>query len=354
MEIVNKYFKRKNSTDESVKITNVDSGFAIFENGARCKLETLLNDFEVVEILQEQKVTTKYSEPDPNNFFDTPLKDDALLAKIGMIAEKPGIEFKPTIELKPSIDLTENKVISTNSNQIEDRMQEQTQPQNTNPLVDRFSSSSESVHNNNTQRTNEVVYANPNSEPAEYKVFNNVKKTDELDILIPFTIKLPKAQKIDVLNDMFESSFIDYLANKEVDALLKDKKALVNIIIEQLTDWLDNELYGKGNKKSVKKKVAVGKKTPVVKKNKAKKSTETKEEKIDKIESVTTTDESFGRQVGMVIVDVPTEIKSEDDLNRINAYIEELYAKEQTPDINAQIIVYEDIVALYMASLNNN
>ena len=66
-----------------------------------------------------------------------------------------------------------------------------------------------------------MICANPNiiQEPAEYKVFSNVKKTEELEISIPFNIKLPKAQKIDVLNDMFESSFIEFIAKKEVENL---------------------------------------------------------------------------------------------------------------------------------------
>lgn len=336
MEIVNKFFKRKGTNDSADKIINVESGFAIFNSGARCKLETLLSDFEIVEMIKEQTDSISLLEPNPDTFFN--VNDSASEQFLQEFQKNPNIiTQKRSIEDKPSVDLTYNKVITNPiKNDFENRLFE-----NINEPY-----SENSVYNGPNKNEENSNYANPNiiQEPAEYKVFSNVKKTEELEISIPFNIKLPKAQKIDVLNDMFESSFIEFIAKKEVENLLKNPNQLISIIEEQLTDWLDITLYGK--KKVKKKPIKKIKSTPltkiVSKESKLKENTET----IKKQEQIVAEDDMF-RKKGMVVNDVPGEITNDEQLKKVEEFVIKLNSNPSSLENDTMLVRYEDMIALY-------
>lgn len=344
MEIVNKYFKRKLGVDAPAKITNVDGGFAIFENGARCKLDTLLSEFEQVQItqIQEQKIVNNNNvEIDPEAFFNTPLTDPSILNQLEELVKNPDMKIERTTQDMPSVDLTTNKVIGQSNNNGEPQPPASMMKNGQGPK-DMFAARLNGEENpmGDQQPGNQYIPPVVRTEPAEYEVFNNVKLTDELELTIPLTIRVPKAHKVDVLNDMFKTPFVEFLADREVSAILKNKKAFMDLIVEQLEGWLDDELDIKSKKGSKKK---TGKKLvsrSIVEKKVTKKT-------VDKITEVKLVETKTSETPSGAI---PTQINSQEDLEKIRTHVTNLYTLPESPKVDKEILMYEDMAALYIAS----
>ncbi len=341
MEIVNKYFKRKLGNDIPTKVINVEGGFAIFENGARCKVDTLLSDFEqsTSVIIQEQKINAPVNtELNPDTFFDAPLQDPGLLNQLEMLVKNPDLQLKRTIEDIPSVDLTENKIIGKVS------MDGDVQPPasmmknvQSNSAKDAFASRLEGNEGVNMNSNQNYPQANPKNEPAEYEVFNNVKLTDELEITIPITIKVPKAHKVDVLNDMFKTSFVEFLADREVSSILSDKKAFMGLIMDQLDEWLDTELGNKSRKKT--KKKPTKKVSRLIKKN-----------VIDIIVKPTVEASEIKIEIQPTTNGIPTEIKNDEDLEKIKAHVAYLLTLPESPKTEQDLLKFDEMAAIYLAT----
>lgn len=229
MNFLNKTFKRINSTgDDTFFTSNIDGEFVVFSNGARCKISTLLSEFEEITTMS----INEELEANPDTFFEPKTTLDPSLAnQLQSLEQNPGaVQNSGRMNQSTSLDDDDNnryEKISPGGNK---------QPQS-NGLASRLDS-------NETNSNSDSIKPNINANrPAEFDVYDNVKLSDEIEISVPFKIKLPRADKIDVLNDMFKTSFTGYLAKKYIqDNVINNSIKLQGLIQKGIEDWMEEEL----------------------------------------------------------------------------------------------------------------
>jgi len=242
MEILDKSYKRKNSSDSDVfTVDKLDGEYVIFSNGARCKIATLITDFDQVQDFTNEPTDSEVV-VNPDTFFDTPIVDESLIQQMESIVKNSNTNIQPSARLHESVSLDDDS-----------KYEKVAHGGNTGGLTDRL------TDNGHTPNT-ETALNNPGHPRAirmpEYDVFDNVKLSEEIEILIPFKIRLPKAEKIDLLNDMFKTSFTAYLSKKFInDDIVKNSAKLQITFQKSIEDWMEGELNSGGNKrrKTVKK-----------------------------------------------------------------------------------------------------
>ncbi len=253
-DILNFTYKRKGAVDSDIFVPkSVENNFVIFENGASCDINKLMSDFEKIDInpniSKSQEIILN-----PDDFFGH--GPDGLgkampidLEQLEQIANNPNASA-PSEKLKESVSLDGRyeKVVPGG------------QPKNSiqNRLTD--DNSSDEYTEDNKVVTNRL---------PEWDVFDRVKKAEEIEILIPFKIKLPRPEKIDALNDMFETSFVSYLAKQYIkDNIVNNSIGLQQSIHDAIETWMETEIYGTSKKRKPSKntKTVKAPKTTVSKK----------------------------------------------------------------------------------------
>jgi hypothetical protein len=78
-------------------------------------------------------------------------------------------------------------------------------------------------------------------QPAEVAVFQRTKRLNDLDLKFDYTIKVPADDQLKLLDNLFELSYLDYLADDLVAEIMSDPTAFKDKLKEQLT----NHFYGK-------------------------------------------------------------------------------------------------------------
>jgi hypothetical protein len=101
------------------------------------------------------------------------------------------------------------------------------------------------------------AYSQPKEDPI-YTMFRGVKRSVEFSLDLKLENKIPRLDFIEMMEDSYEKSIIDFLADEFMRELLKDPKSLKENIKEKIKDMV----YGKP-KKPVAKRAAV--KKPVAK-----------------------------------------------------------------------------------------
>lgn len=240
--ILNKSYKRIGATDSDVFVPkSIDNEFVIFSNGARCKIMTLLSDFE--EIPTESLIEGVELIPNADTFFNSKVSEnDILLQQVEQLATKPHTIIEPSEKLQESSSLDDDRFekITPGSSK---------QEQNINRL--------------NLGNDDDLDAPIPKDKPTaqvinnrvpEYDVFDKVKLSEEIEITVPFKIKLPRADKLDLLNDMFNISFTAYLAKKYInDNIVNNSVKLQTLIKDAIENWMDDELSSSPKKSKPKK-----------------------------------------------------------------------------------------------------
>lgn len=252
--ILNKSYKRKNAPlSDTFTVDKLDGEFVVFSNGARCKLDTLQNDF--AEVGTEQ-IINEEATPNADTFFNTPSVDETLLNQLETVVKNPNVSINSS-RLHESVSLDD----SEDSNKQYEKVGPGKNTQ-TNGFANRLS---DEPTQNNTQN-NTQTNAPKSARLPEWDVFDNVKLTDEIEIVIPFKIKLPRAEKIDVLNDMFKTSFTAYLAKKYIaDNIVNNSVKLQLTLQKSIEDWMESEIGGGKKRKPAKKGKAVKAEEPETK-----------------------------------------------------------------------------------------
>ncbi len=247
--ILNKSYKRKNAPlSDTFTVDKLDGEFVVFSNGARCKLDTLQNDF--AEVGTEQFINEEAT-PNVDTFFNTPSVDESLLNQLETVVKNPNASINSS-RLHESVSLDEPE---------DNKQYEKVGPGKSAQASAFANRMSDEPVQNNTQ-TN----APKSARLPEWDVFDNVKLTDEIEIVIPFKIKLPRAEKIDVLNDMFKTSFTAYLAKKYIaDNIVNNSVKLQLTLQKSIEDWMESEIGGGKKRKPVKKGKVVKAEEPEVK-----------------------------------------------------------------------------------------
>lgn len=316
-DILNKTYKRKGAINSDTFIVeNIENDFVIFTNGARCKITTLQTDFE--ELLS----TTENLEPELNadTFFDTPFVDNTVLDQLETVITNPNTIIKQSDNFKNSKSLD----IDNDNNSFNNRLNESKHE-------------SQQVFNNNE----EIV----KNRLPEWDVFDRVKKSEEIEILVPFKIKLPRPEKLDALNDMFETSFSMYLAKQYIkDYVINNSIQLQKTIQDSIEEWMETELYGNKKKKA---------------KPKAKpKAKQVEEEIVIKEEIVTETSSNEGSALSFFNNEQAWNgdikkllmINTEEQYNAVKNRLEHLIAENST---SMDIERYEDMIFIYEQQLKD-
>lgn len=248
---LNKEYRRIGSVANNVFIpTRIevinDEEYVIFTNGGRCKVSTFNQDFVLNTSTNESMNINDGDDTviDPDEFFK-PKVDENLIDIVEQHVTNPGtISNGPRPE---SRDLT-NPHSQYNTPEPPAHMlnNHNKQPMNYD------------LHNriNNTNTGHQNVQQNTminNNRLPEYDIFDRVKSNSELEIVIPFKLTIPKSQKIDTMDDMFESSFVDYLANKYINEVVTTNlEKLETLIRDGINEWVEISLNSKKRKAVVK------------------------------------------------------------------------------------------------------
>ena len=249
--IINKNFKRKNTEfSDTFTVNSVENGFVLFTNGAKCKLETLQSDFEQIDNYTQQiseNLETQINEINPETFFDGGID-------MNLVNTFENVSKGQITNIGPSKQTVASKVvIKEDDGRVKEQIYQPTtntteQPQvQQNNILNRNDNAQTQQFVNTVQTPNEIRL-------PEQDTFDRLKKSEDVEFLIPIKIKLPKASKIEVMNDLFETSLTSYLAKQTVSDFLKNPKTLQTTIQKCIEEQVDNNLNSVTNTKQPKQK----------------------------------------------------------------------------------------------------
>lgn len=320
--IINVPFKRKNTVDSDIFVPDrIEGDFIIFKNNARCSVEKFQSEFEPSD--NAIQLTTEDLNINPDTFFEQTVSNDALIEQI--------IQNPNSI---PSVsqNLKESKPIDENIPNAQ--------------LIDRINgdeSYDKNIRPSNQEYPEQEVVKKENRLP-EWDTFDRVKKTEEIEIHVPFKIKLPKANQLSMLNDMFETSFTGYLAKQYIkDNIVNNSIALQKLLQSSIEEWIENELDGISSKKrKTKKPIKQEKVKEIIKENKE------SEHEVEQEENAMA---FFGMKQPVWDGDIKKlfAIQSQDQYDAIKKAVERL--KENNPD-SIDIDKYEDMISIYEEQIN--
>lgn len=262
MSLNNKTFK-DNKTGEIIKVIDSFENIAILENKTKIDVRRLMDP----NLFTEQV--------DPNLFFNTQNAYNDLFEKIKTIPtenipDESG-EFKPTVNIDnrytPPADDDSAVIYGT----IDDEKAELAKKYGVNPdstqsinrqneAFARILGDSEEVNElpstpiSNKIPNEEVVQTivvnrdeetiKPNSEPKEdpiYTMFRGVKRSVDFNLDLKLENKIPRLDFIEMMEDSYNKSIIDFLAEEFMNELLKDPKSLKESIKEKIKEMVYNK-----------------------------------------------------------------------------------------------------------------
>lgn len=292
MSFNNRTFK-DNRTGEVVKVIDSFENIAILENKTKIDTRRLMDPNHFTE------------QVDPSSFFNTQGAYDSLFEKIKTIPSEnipdENGEIRPNVSIdnnyRPTEDdsaviygtvddekeeLARKYGVSMDNNQsvarqneafakiLEDSEELNELPQvptpspivNDEPPIQRVEIDRDNgtvVVNGSQQQNSEPVYTKPKEDPI-YTMFRGVKRSVEFNIDLKLENKIPRLDFIEMMEDSYEKSIIDFLADEFMAELLKDPKSLKESIKSKIREMV----YGKPVAKRAVAKKPVAKK-PVAK-----------------------------------------------------------------------------------------
>jgi hypothetical protein len=258
-QYINKeYFKSGDKSCTKYTVCNVTPDFVEFTNGARCKFTTFINDF-----VDANKIMENMEQINPDTFFSKTISEnDPLVSQIEQIAagnaagnnigrraqtsqvytpSNANSRNIPTVQ-KPTIKNADGTEVKIPESMMRPSPQPQPQPYVAPNLFDE--------NRNASMAQNQQMKTTPN--PPEWDIFARVKKKDNLILQIPFKINIPSPQKIDALDDMFESSFIEYISDQFVEEFIaKHFKEIKKAISTEISNWVEDVIYNNKEKDGV-------------------------------------------------------------------------------------------------------
>lgn len=253
MNIANKTF-RNNLTGETIKVIDAFENIAILENKQKINVTTLMDPNQYTEQI------------DPSTFFNTQSAYDGLVEKIKniptdnlvdeSITNQIGIDpsFRPAIEESAIIQTTEedemaelarkygaqidNKQDLEKQNQAFERLLNPEQNQQTQTQV---------IVNNKTMTQVNTEYVQPpvQVEDPIISMFKNVKRNIDFNISIDVNNKIPRLDFIEMMEDSYEISIIEFLAEEFTNKILRDPSQ----IREKIKEEIHSLVYGRKSDK---------------------------------------------------------------------------------------------------------
>ena len=274
MNLANKTFKN-NKTGETIKVIDSFENIAILENRTKMDVSKLLNS----ELYTEQI--------DVNNFFNIQDSYSSLADKIKNISLENIKEDEIPINLNDKDNeytplINESAIIMSNE---DDEIAELARKYNVNFDKNALSKQNEAfnkllgedesiqtievnrneIHdsplsNNLSNKSQEQPIINTNSieesKDPIITIFKNVKRVKDFSITINIENKIPRLDFIEMMEDSYNVSIIDYLSTEFTNNLLKNPKIIEDMIREKIKEIV----YKKNDKEpkpSVKRKIEV-------------------------------------------------------------------------------------------------
>ena len=298
MSLNNRTFK-DNTTGEILKLVDSFENIAYLENKTKIDTRRLVDPnyfteqvdptsffnnqnaydslFEKIKTIPSENIPDENGEVRPNLSIDNtyrPADDDSAVIYGSIDDEREELARKYGVNLDNNQSITKQNEAFAKILEDSDELDElptvpaPKQVINDEPPVQRV----EIDRDNGTVIVNgqdtEPVYSKPKEDPI-YTMFRGVKRSVEFSIDLKLENKIPRLDFIEMMEDSYEKSIIDFLADEFMRELLKDPKALKESIKSKIKDMV----YGKPKRVVAKKPVAkkpVAKtvtKRPVVKKN---------------------------------------------------------------------------------------
>lgn len=325
MDILNKTYKRRgNTTGETYTAQQLDGDIVIFTNGARIKLTTLLADFEIEgssSQVNESQTFVTTDEVNPDTFFDTKITDPNILNAVDQVAKNPHAHIPKQLNHE-SVEAG-----STFANRLNDNTAGPGLNLNNNPN-----------DNGYVDHTQQPIA----NRPPEWDIYDRVKKTETIEISIPFTLTLPKARHIESINDMYETSFTTYLAKE----IIKNSNKLQIDIKNAIESWVEDEMNGSSKKKIKGKKQPV-KKTKVINVTvKPKTGVQTIQNKVTVVPTGSLESTNFFKHAATTDVDVDKLFAIADE-NQYQAVLKKYEALKDKAPTHKDVIRFASMIESY-------
>lgn len=211
------YKKIDDPTGLVYKINSVDGEFILFENGMRCKYPTLTSTF------------TEYM--DPNMFFN-PDRNAGVISSI--LAEQVS-------------NLTKNGELNTSQIPLHEAdfeeietVEEIIKMPGKMPIAAEFDQSAHMSPESENYKPSPVREPLKQVNP-EISILSRVKRS------VPFTVEIvvnelvPEREKMILLNDMFQTPMVEFLAEDILDKILRNPEALLDQIKEKLFSYVNDK-----------------------------------------------------------------------------------------------------------------
>ena len=290
MSFNNRTFK-DNRTGEVVKVIDSFENIAILENKTKIDTRRLMDPnhfteqvdpstffntqnaydslFEKIKTIPSDRIPDDNGEVRPNvsidNNYRPPVEDDSAIIYGSIDDEKEELARKYGVNIDNNQSVArQNEAfakILEDSEELDElpAIPEPRQIVNDEPPVQRV----EIDRDNGTVVVNgqnsEPVYTKPKEDPI-YTMFRGVKRSVEFSIDLKLENKIPRLDFIEMMEDSYEKSIIDFLADEFMSELFKDPKSLKESIKLKIKEMV----YGKPVAKRPATKKPVAKK-PVAK-----------------------------------------------------------------------------------------
>jgi hypothetical protein len=246
MSISNKTFKN-NRTGETIKVIDSFEDIAILENKGKEKVSNLMNP----ELYTEQI--------DVSSFFNTQGAYNLLADKIknipaDKIKDEPGQEviinidgntsFSPTINESAIIEVSEESERAELARKygVETNSQNEVTRQNE-AFAKLLAEGEEEVVVSNSTKTQQVMNEIPKTQVPQAIVedpiitmFRNVKRNKDFSISLEIKNKIPRPDFIEMMEDSYNTSIIDFLASEFTDNLLKNPQVIEDMIKQKIKE----------------------------------------------------------------------------------------------------------------------
>lgn len=263
MSLANKIF-RNNATGEEVKVIDSFENIAILENKQKIDVNTLMDN-------------SKYTEQiDPNSFFNNQGAYNSLADKIKNIPVNNMVDEEGTVSinvdgggLQPTSN--ESAIVMTTEEDERAALMEKygavgddanavsKQNEAFSKILDDEDLPQPTVNTTNTDV--QRVEVNRDVQPPVQRVvvddpiitmFKGVKRNVKFDINVEISDKIPRLDFIEMMEDSYEISLIDFLAEEFTNKILQNP----NIIKDTITEKIKLLVYGAPKKeKSVSKEI---------------------------------------------------------------------------------------------------
>lgn len=331
MNIANKTF-RNNKTGETIRVIDAFEDIAILENKQKINVKNLMD-------------TNQYTEQiDPSTFFNTQTAYDGLVEKIKTIPTDNMLDESVTRNIGNDSTFTppsnESAIVQTTE---EDEMAElarkygvetdnkgDVQKQNDafnkilNPESEANNTPQPKVEaNQNKQvqpdRIGEKPINQPKVEDPIISMFKNVKRNVDFNISVSIDNKIPRLDFIEMMEDSYEISIIDFLAEEFTKKILSDPSS----IKEDIKTEINKLVYGEKNTDLQSNNSEEVKNESLIKKNKKENSKPNAKQRIELISKMKSIEE---------IENALKSEKAKTVINAGNSRIEELKNKNAKND----------------------